>query len=287
MIDLIDLHTHSTASDGSYSPRELITLALKRGISILALTDHDTIMGLEEAENAAKEAGIGFIPGIELEISGENAVTGEFHLLGLGITKPGPDFTNALADLYQRRKERNLEILERMKEMNITANYNEIVAFSGGHSVGRPHFASYLVKNRIARNTEQAFDRYLGKGKPLYVPKEGLELEQALSIIKGAGGIAVLAHPMSLYVSWGKLPDLIKSLADRGLQGIEAWHPTAKVQECKRLAELGKSLRLIVSAGSDFHGELRRDRKLGITSGSKKIDLSLLEAMPDFTELCY
>ena len=249
----------------------------------MALTDHDTIMGLEEAEKAAKEAGIRFIPGIELEIS--EAVPGEFHLLGLGIKYPGSAFTEAVAFLGRRRKERNLEILERMKEMNINADYEEITALSGGHSVGRPHFASYLVKRRVAKNTEQAFDRYLGKGKALYVPKTGLEFEHALSIIKDAGGLSVLAHPMSLFIAWGRLPDVIKTLRDRGLEGIEAWHPTAKVQECKRLVDLGKSLGLFISAGSDFHGELRRDRKLGFTAGNKKIDRSLLENMPDLAEL--
>jgi predicted metal-dependent phosphoesterase TrpH len=120
----------------------------------------------------------------------------------------------------------------------------------------------------------------LGKGRPLYVPKEGLELGRALALIKEAGGIAVLAHPMSLYVSWGRLPGLIKELAEQGLDGIEAWHPTAKVRACKRLEELGLRLGLFITAGSDFHGETRPDRKLGISAGGRKIEEAILEAIP-------
>jgi predicted metal-dependent phosphoesterase TrpH len=114
----------------------------------------------------------------------------------------------------------------------------------------------------------------------LYVPKEGLELGEALRLIKEAGAIAVLAHPMSLYVSWGRLPGLVKDLAEQGLDGIEAWHPTAKVRSCKRLEELAIHLGLFVTAGSDFHGESRPDRKLGITAGGRKIEETVLAAIP-------
>ena len=278
MLIMVDLHTHSTASDGSYSPTELVALAKNRGLSVLALTDHDTVMGLEEAEKAAKKAGIGFIPGIELDI---NSISGEFHLLGLGIDRLNPAFRDGVAALAGRRVERNLEILKRMEELNIKAAYEEIQALSGGYSVGRPHFASLLVKRRIVKNLEQAFSRYLGKGKPLYVPKEGMEFDHALSIIKEAGGLAILAHPMSLYMAWGRLPGFIKNLKERGLQGIEAWHPAAKVTDCRRLEDLGLSLGLYITAGSDFHGEVRRDRQLGITAGNRKINRSLLDAIPE------
>jgi len=291
MLIMVDLHTHSTASDGSYSPTELVALAKSRGLSVLALTDHDTSMGLEEAGIAAKEAGLGFIPGIELEISSETGVkppeeaaAGEFHLLGLGINHREPAFAEAVVTLARRRKERNLEILKRMEELNIKADYEEVAALSGGHIVGRPHFASLLVKRRIVKDLEQAFDRYLGKGRPLYVPKVGLEFDHALSIIKKAGGLAILAHPMSLYLAWGRLPKYIERLRDRGLQGIEAWHPGAKVRDCKRLEILGKSLGLYITAGSDFHGKARPDRKLGITAGNRKIESSFLDAIPELTK---
>jgi predicted metal-dependent phosphoesterase TrpH len=280
---MIDLHTHSSASDGSYSPAALMAEAAKRGLDAIALTDHDTIGGLEEAAPVAVERGIRFIPGVELEIAWNQK--GEFHLLGLEIKTPAPEFRAAIEELARRRLKRNLEIIERMNKAGIDVSYNEVIAVAGGlkadgHSIGRPHFADFLVKRKIVKNREQAFRRYLGKGKPFYIPKTGLEFAKAVEVIKESGGITVLAHPMSLYTAWGRLPDLIKNLKENGLDGLEAWHPNAKVTECKRLEELGKKLGLYVTAGSDFHGEGRPDRKLGITAGGKKIEESLLELPP-------
>ena len=284
---MVDLHTHSTASDGSFSPSSLMAEAVKRHLSAIALTDHDTTTGLAEAAKAARELEILFIPGIELEIEWEKAASpggpminagGEFHLLGLGIDRPSPAFGAAVEELSRRREKRNLLIVERMNNAGIAASYDEIKALAGGHSIGRPHFAAFLVKKGVVKNREQAFLRYIGRGKPFYIPKAGLEFGQAVEVIHESGGIAVLAHPMSLYVAWGKLPDLIKSLKERGLDGLEAWHPTAKVSACKRLEDLGKKLALSVTAGSDFHGEARPGRKLGITAGGKKIDESFLLA---------
>jgi predicted metal-dependent phosphoesterase TrpH len=270
---MLDLHTHSTVSDGSLTPALLMEEAAKRGVSPIALTDHDTIDGLEEAEKAALKQKIHFIPGVELEIIWNE---GEFHLLGLDIKRPSPGLLAALGELAKNREDRNLEIADRMKKAGISAPYDEIRAMAGGHIVGRPHFAAFLVKKQIVRNREQAFDRYLGRGRPFYIPKTGLEFEKAASVIKESAGIAVLAHPMSLYTAWGRLPDLVKNLKERGLDGLEAWHPAAKVSSCKRLEELGKKLDLFVTAGSDFHGEARPDRKLGITAGGKKIEPAIL-----------
>jgi predicted metal-dependent phosphoesterase TrpH len=278
---MIDLHTHSNASDGSLSPAALIREAADRGLGALALTDHDTTGGLEEARNEAAARGIRFIPGIELEIEWSGGYhRGEFHLLGLGIERPSPGFRGAVAELSRRREARNREILDRLREQGVEAAYEEVRALSGGHSVGRPHFARLLIQRRIVKNMEQAFGRYLGQGKPCYVPKAGLPFAEAAALVRESGGIAVLAHPLSLYVSWGRLPGFIRELRDQGLDGIEAWHPTAKLRSCKRLEELGRSLGLFITAGSDFHGETRPDRKLGITAGDRKIDDAFLEALP-------
>jgi predicted metal-dependent phosphoesterase TrpH len=284
---MVDLHTHSNASDGDLSPSSLIREAVKRGLSAIALTDHDTINGLDDARKTANELGIRFIPGIEIGIKWKapSAVYGigpggEFHLLGLGINRPSPGFLTAIAELSCFREARNMEILEKMREIGIQADYEEIKALSGGYSVGRPHFASLLVNRKIVKNREQAFARYLGSGQPLYVPKEGLEFERAAAIIAESGGIPVIAHPMSLYVAWGRLPDLIKELKSRGLKGIEAWHPTAKLRSCRRLEELGKSLGLYITAGSDFHGSVRPERKLGLTTAGRVIEDSILESIP-------
>jgi len=281
---MIDLHTHSTASDGSFSPSALISEAVKHDLSAIALTDHDTTGGLKEAAKAAKENGIRFIPGIELEIAWKS--DGEFHLLGLGLGELEDEFASALEELARRRLERNLEIVDRMNKAGIEVSYEDISAQatdgseSAGRSIGRPHFAAFLADKKIVKNRSQAFSRYLGKGKPFYIPKEGLEFEPALKIIHESGGIAVLAHPMSLYTAWGKFPELIKSLKEKGLDGIEAWHPSTKVSYCRRLEELGRKFGLYITAGSDFHGEARKDRKLGFTAGGRKISESFLEEIP-------
>jgi predicted metal-dependent phosphoesterase TrpH len=279
---MIDLHTHSRASDGDLTPRELIRAAKERGLTAIALTDHDAIDGLEEAREEALRQGVEFIPGIEFDIVYEPvAVSGEFHLLGLGLATIGPGFLEALAEIRRKREKRNLRILECIREdLGVNVDYEEVRALSGGGALGRPHFAALLVNRGIVKNREQAFSRYLGKGRPLYRAKERLGFDRALGIIREAGGIPVLAHPLSLYIAWGRLPDFIAGLADRGLAGIEAWHPTATVGACKRLEELGRSLGLYITAGSDFHGHSRPDRKLGITAGNRKIEESILDAIP-------
>jgi predicted metal-dependent phosphoesterase TrpH len=285
---MIDLHTHSNASDGDFSPAQLVREAEKRGITALALTDHDTLGGLKSAQDEARAIGIHFIPGVEINISwtAEGGAPGigpggEFHLLGLGIRSPSPAFLAAIDDLSRRREARNREILDRMHELSIDASWEEVLALSGGHSVGRPHFASLLVEKKIVKNREQAFARFLKAGMPLYVPKAGLAFAEAAALIRESGGIPVLAHPMSLYVAWGRLPDLVKVLKDGGLMGIEAWHPTAKAKACRRLEELGKTLGLYITEGSDFHGAIRPDRKLGCSNRGREISGAILDAIPE------
>ncbi|MDR1353821.1 MAG: PHP domain-containing protein [Treponema sp.] len=295
---MIDLHTHSRASDGSLNPDELIRKAARQGLRAIALTDHDTVKGLDRAKDEARRQGILFIPGIEIEI--ERRASGEFHLLGLGIGRPSPAFLEAVAELSRRRELRNREILDRMNEMSIDVTWEELLALArgdgtggdgapggkagtsedAGQSLGRPHFAALLVKRKVVKNHEQAFVRYLGEGKPFYVPKAGLEFERTAALIRESGGIPVLAHPMSLHVAWGRMPLLLRELKDQGLAGIEAWHPTAKLRECRRLEDLAKETGLCVTAGSDFHGEVRPDRRLGYTCGGREIEDKFLENIP-------
>jgi predicted metal-dependent phosphoesterase TrpH len=285
---MIDLHTHSNISDGDLSPAQLIQEAAKKGISAIALTDHDTLNGLKIAENEAKTAGICFIPGVELNIAwtGDRNTPGlgpggEFHLLGLGIRSPSPAFLAAIDEMSRLREARNREILNRMHELSIEAKWEDILALSGGHSVGRPHFASFLIKKKIVKNQEQAFDRYLKQGKPLYVPKAGLVFAEAAALIRESGGIPVLAHPMSLYIAWGRLPELIKTLKSCGLMGIEAWHPTAKAKSCRRVEEMGRTYGLYITEGSDFHGSVRPERQLGYSNHGRTISGTVLDAIPE------
>jgi predicted metal-dependent phosphoesterase TrpH len=260
---MIDLHTHSTQSDGSLSPAALIQEAKKKGLSAIALTDHDTLAGLPEAEKAAEEAGIQFIAGIELNIF---YMAGEFHMLGLRIKNwKGSVLEGTLRELQQDRTRRNQAILDAMSRDGVEAAYSELEAIADGKIIGRPHFAQLLVAKKIVRNTEQAFQRYLKRGKPWYAPRRGLSVQEAADMIHGAGGLAIIAHPMSLYLGWKALPERIKLYHDQGIDGIEAWHSNSSYRECMRLQEIAGSLGMIVSAGSDFHGEHIPSRRLGHT----------------------
>jgi len=290
----VDLHTHSNASDGDFSPVQLMREAQKRGITVLALTDHDTLGGLQDAQNEAAAVGVRFIPGIEISINWKRGAGvcglgpgGEMHLLGLGIKTPSPAFLAGIAELSRRREERNREILDNMNALGIEASWDDILAEAGlanpanSLSIGRPHFASFLVKRKIVRNMNQAFTRYLKPGKPLYVPKSGLPFVQAAALIRESGGIPVLAHPLSLYVAWGCLPDLVKVLKNQGLMGIEAWHPIAKAKACHRLEEMGRGLGLYITEGSDFHGSSRLGRYLGVSNKGREINETVFEAIPE------
>lgn len=267
---MIDLHVHTTASDGQYSPTEIIEKAASKNISLMAITDHDTAAGIDEAAKAAKKNNITLIPGTELNIS---FPTGEFHLLGLGFTHISPSLQSIFDKLIQDRNNRNYQIIEKMKSAGIEISLEEIQTDFPNTIIGRPHFAAELQKKGIVKTRQQAFDQYLAKGRPMYVERTGANLDESIVAIKESGGVPVIAHPMSLYLSWGKLPDQLINFYERGVLGMEAFHPGARVTECLRLEELAKKIGFFVTAGSDFHGEkIRADRKLGHTCGNKKIE---------------
>ena len=267
---MIDLHVHTTASDGQYSPSQIIEKASEHNISVIAITDHDTVDGIEEAKSAAKDKNITLIPGVELNI---NFPTGEFHLLGLGYTHISDSFRTILESLVNNRELRNLKMIEKMRADGVDITYDEMKQDFPDTVIGRPHFAAELEKKKIVKNRQMAFDRYLAKGRPWYVERIGTNLDEAVIAITESGGIPVIAHPMSLYQSWGKLPDILKNFHERGVMGLEAFHPGARVTECLRLEELAYKLGFFVTAGSDFHGEnVRAGRKLGHTCGGKKIE---------------
>ncbi len=266
---MIDLHAHSTASDGSLSPRDLVDHAFERGLSVLALTDHDTVDGNAEAASRAAELGMTFVPGIELDIEWK---PGECHLLGYGIERPDSSLVELLKRLIAGRNARNAEIAERMRSGGIDIDLERVEEIAGGGTVGRPHFAQFLVETRVVRTRQQAFDRYLAKDRPYYVDRAGISLDDGIAAIRSSGGIPVLAHPLSLYASWGHLGGIIDSFRERGIAGLEAWHPAARVVDCERLEALAVEKGLFATAGSDFHGAARPDRKLGRTAGRRDIE---------------
>ena len=276
---MIDLHVHTTASDGQYTPTQIIEKAYTKNIGVIAITDHDTIAGIQEGAAAAQKCGITFVPGTELNI---NFPTGEFHLLGLGFKQISPSLTTLLDTLVKNRELRNVQIIEKMREAGVDLTLEEMQADFPDTVLGRPHFAAELVKKKVVKTRQQAFDRYLAKGRPWYVQRVGSNLDEAIVAIKESGGVPVIAHPMSLYLSWGKLPDALQDFYERGVMGLEAFHPGARVTECLRLEELGQKLGYFITAGSDFHGEkIRGDRKLGVTCGGRKIEDDIWEKIKD------
>ncbi|WP_191016795.1 PHP domain-containing protein [Treponema zioleckii] len=267
---MIDLHTHSSASDGMMAPAEAAQYAIDRKLDVWALTDHDTVDGLYDAAKVCSQNEIIFVPGIEITIAWP---TGEFHLLGHGLRCLSPELRDVIKYLTEERHERNQQIVNKMNEDGIEVTLSEIESMFGESQIGRPHFASFLLKIGKVKSRQEAFDRYLGSNRPWYIRHNGEDLDTAVEAIKKSGGIPVLAHPMSLYLSWGKIEDVIKSVRDRGVMGLEAWHPAVRVSEAMRLEELARKLDMFVTAGSDFHGRgMRADRHLARTCGDKKIE---------------
>ena len=267
---MIDLHVHTTASDGQYSPSQIIQKAAEKNIKVIAITDHDTYAGVSEAQTEGQKLGVKVIPGIEINIT---FPTGEFHLLGLGLKEPSESLTILVENVIKNRNNRNLEIIEKMNADGVKLTAEELAQDFLDTVIGRPHFAAELVKYGLVKTRQQAFDQYLARGRKWYVPRVCTNLDEAIVAIQESGGVPVVAHPMSLYLSWGKLPDFLTDCYEKGVAGIEAFHPGARVTECLRLEELGRKIGYIITAGSDFHGEkIRTDRKLGHTCGGKKID---------------
>jgi len=273
---MVDLHAHSTASDGRLTPTQLVALAASRHLSALALTDHDTVAGLDEASQACAERGLRFVPGIELEVEIDS---GEFHLLGLGFLQWKSGWTDGLNELQRLREERNLRMFERMTKAGIVADYQEIRDLADGGQVGRPHFARFLVNRGKVRTIQDAFTQFLGRGQLFFEKKAALPVERAFDLVHAGGGLAIVAHPMSLQLSFVDLERRLGEWQALGLDGLEAWHPGTEPRYCRRLEGLAARWGLKVTAGSDFHGDNRPDRELGLTSGGRPIEARFLEEL--------
>lgn len=271
---MIDLHIHTKISDGQYSVQEILQKSVNSGISVIAITDHDTVGGLDEAKKCVAELEkngqkITLVKGVELQIEWH---MGEFHLLGLGLKEISKTLQILINDLQKYRMLRNAEIVKRMRAHDIDVTLTEIENEFSGQVIGRPHFAEFLVRRGLAKNMQAAFKKYLRWGKEFYVERRGANLDEAIIAITESGGAPVIAHPLSLYLSWSKLEKTLVNLYERGIAGIEAYHPGATLHECKRLEDIARKIGLFVTAGSDFHGEkIRADRKLGHSAGGKEI----------------
>ena len=273
---MIDLHTHSTASDGSCTPERLVALAREAGLTALALTDHDTLAGVERARAAAASGGLSFIAGVEIEIARES---GEFHLLGLGLSDARDGLEQALKVVRTNRQARNLRMVDRFDRAGFPVSARELEELAGGDVISRAHFARLLVRKGIASSTEAAFSRYIGKGKPFYEPRACLELREACALIRAAGGVAVIAHPLSLGLRGPALRQFFAAARDTGVAGIEAWHPNHSVKDCQAIARMARSLAMPVTGGSDFHGEHMPQRRLGRSAGGREVPDQFLDSL--------
>jgi len=267
---MIDLHTHSSASDGEVGPAELIDLAASQGLLALALTDHDTLSGLEEARKRAEQTGIRLIPGVETEVRFQ---PGEFHLLGLGLKNYADGaLADFLREIRRRRDERNAEMLHLMRADGLPISAEELNKLAEGEVLGRMHFARWLIDHHHAANVPVAFERWLGPGRPYHVPKNRPEIDEAVDAIHAAGGKAILAHPLSLWISWGRLDTYLPEWKERGLDGVESRHSGASRREAARLDDLATRHGLLISGGSDYHGAGRPDRRLGYGAAGVPVD---------------
>jgi predicted metal-dependent phosphoesterase TrpH len=280
--DMIDLHTHSTASDGSCSPERLIDLAAGLGLTAIALTDHDTLSGLDPASRRARETGVRFIRGIEIQIESSGALgeESEFHLLGLGLSGDLGPLAGALEAVRTSRHERNLSMLEKLRQAGFDVTMEELGRFARGEVISRAHFARLLQAKGAVNSIDRAFSLYLGKGRPFYVERQNLALADAVGLIRKAGGIAVIAHPLSLKLGGPALRQFFAHCLDVGVAGVEAYHPNAKLRDCSKLARLGRRLGMLITGGSDFHGENVPQRRLGYTAGGREIPDELLADLP-------
>lgn len=272
----IDLHVHTTASDGTMSPADVVHLAREKKLKAIAITDHDTIDGIEEAQKAGNELSVEIIPGVEISA---NFRSGALHLLGYYVETQGGPLAAKLARLKQSRSERNPQIVEKLNRLGVKITYQDVLEASGGGQVGRPHFAQLLVDRGYARSINEAFDRYLTKGASAYVDKYRFEIEEAIDVVLEAGGVPVLAHPRTLNYPRENLERFVTTLTRRGLMGIEVFYPENSIEQTLQYRNLAEKLGLIQTGGSDFHGAPIKATPLGFIGPRISLPYSMVNTL--------
>jgi predicted metal-dependent phosphoesterase TrpH len=271
----IDLHLHTTASDGVLSPSEVVRYAKAKGLQAIAITDHDTIDGCEEGLAEGERIGVEVIPGIE--ISAEHS-SGSMHILGFFLDIHHPLLKGRLGYLQKARAERNPKILERLNQLGIDITFQEVLKVSGGGQVGRPHFANVLLEKKYVRSFQEAFDRFLKKGAPAYVDKIRLTPKEALHFISEANGVAVLAHPNTLGMNgYSELEKVILQLVEEGLKGIEVYYPEHSPSEVAQYNTLAQRYGLLSTGGTDYHGIEKNGLDIGVGRGEMRLPYSIVE----------
>ena len=247
----VDLHTHSTASDGQYSPATLVRLAKEQGIENLALTDHDTLDGLDEAVAAGEEAGVQVLRGIELSAREYRGL----HILGYCVSPDAPGLRELCAEMKRGRNERKYRIIEFLREKGVDISLLEVEELAGGDVIARPHFARVLVRRGYVETVQEAFDRYLDTAEYKRIERKKPDARACVEAIHGAGGKVSLAHPYQTGLEGDALDELVRKLAGYGLDAIECWYPRHTPQQREFYLSLAQKYGLHVTGGSDFHGE--------------------------------
>lgn len=270
---MLDLHTHSSASDGTLSPSQLIHLASKIELQAVAICDHDTISGIDEAITAAKETSIQFVPGVELSTMHKSL---PFHLVGLYIDHKHDGLLQGLKHVQKIRTERNPLILQKLRELGIDIPLQQLQDFAQSDSIGRPHIAQLLIQKGVVSTATQAFSKYIGDGKPAFVSKPLLGAAKAISLIRNAGGVAIVAHPHQIKRKGEALVRYIGELTELGLQGIEVFCSGYKSSMTAEYSRIARQYNLVRSGGSDFHGTNKPNIRLGRGMGSLYVHNDLL-----------
>lgn len=271
---MIDMHTHTTFSDGTYTPSELIDLAHKTGLKAIAITDHDTIDGIKFATQRAKDLNIELIQGIEFSC-GYNSI--EIHILGYFLDITNKPFLCLLDSLKKTRDKRNKELIQKLQSIGLKICLDDVACLCGGNLITKAHFAKALVQKGYAKTKKDAFNIYLGKNKPAYISRDLIDCKEAIKYIKNAGGKAVLAHPYIYKLSEKELDGLIKNLKENNIDGIECYYPSNTIKQTNHLLNLAKKYNLKITAGSDFHGANREEVTLGNIFLQNKVDYAILQ----------
>jgi hypothetical protein len=278
----IDLHIHSTASDGTNSPAQLLAMAARLHLGAIAITDHDSIAGSREALLEGVPADLGFLTGVEISAEPPPSYpgSGSIHILGYAIRLDDPELNRELEKLQEARKNRNPKIVERLQKLGIAISMEEVEREAADGQAGRPHIASLLVQKGAAESIDDAFDRFLSNGRPGYADKPRIECSRAIALINAAGGIPVLAHPCLLGLeSEGQLEVLLREMISMGLKGLEVYFTDHTAEQTRRFADLARRHELLLTGGTDFHGTTLPNVQMGIGKGGLHVPYALYERL--------
>lgn len=271
-MDTIDLHTHSTFSDGTFTPLQLVKYAEEKGLKAFALTDHDTTEGVKEAKSI--ETNVEVISGVEISTRYDKK---EIHIVGLYVNENDADLNKQLKYYREKRVTRNFEILEKLNSLGVDITIDDVKESCTGDVISRAHIAKALVSKGFVGSYTEVFDRYLGDNKCAYVPRETLNYEESMELITKAGGVPVLAHPLLYKMSDTNLENMMVKLRQKGLKAVEVYYSTHSNSDTQHIMAMANRVGLIYSGGSDFHGATKPKIDMGTGMGKLAVPYEILE----------